>query len=312
MSEPRLLLHVGFQKAGSSWLEAWLSRHSQVRFSAATFGGMHSPMDLCREVKRDGPPPRVHAVSEENLTGGLVFPEGYFYLLLRHQGFHRRPTGIPEHQERIAARLHALFPGAQVLLITRGFAGMLRSVYSQVVRIGADLPFGDFLDTYELQITDWLAYDHVIGAYREKFGAENVIVLPFEALADGEAAFGRMLEDVVGLDHEEIEIGRVLPSLSPVQLAAYVRCSRALLAPIARHLRNYRAMQMYLLYARYVVDRPWTDWAIRAAFGPRGGAERSELPAGYLESFRGTAASLASIPAFAPYRAAYLLDDDAS
>ncbi len=312
MSDPRVLLHVGFHKAGSSWLEAWLTRHSQVRFSAATFGGLQGPMDLCREVKRDGPPPRLHAVSEENLTGGLVFPEGYFYLLLRHQGFHTRPTGIPEHQERIAARLHALFPGAQVLLITRGFAGALRSVYSQVVRIGGDLPFDEFLEAYRLQIADWLAYDRVIGAYRAHFGAERVTVLPFEALADGEAAFGRMLEDATGLDHEEITIGRVLPSLSPVQLAAYARFSRTVLAPVARHLRNYRAMQMYLLYARFVVDRPWADWPIRAAFGPRAGAERPELPAGYLERFRGTATTLGTLPAFAPYRAAYLLDDASS
>lgn len=312
MSEPRVLLHVGFHKAGSSWLEAWLTRHSQVRFSAATFGGLQGPMDLCREVKRDGPLPRVHAVSEENLTGGLVFPEGYFYLLLRHQGFHTRPTGIPEHQARIAARLHALFPGAQVLLITRGFAGALRSVYSQVVRIGGDLPFDEFLEAYRLQIADWLAYDRVIGAYRAHFGAENVTVLPFEALADGEAAFGRMLEEALGLDHEEITIGRVLPSLSPVQLAAYARFSHRVLAPVARHLRNYRAMQMYLLYARFVVDQPWADWAIRAAFAPRGDVARPELPPGYLERFRGTAESLATLPAFAPYRAAYLLGDASS
>lgn len=309
MSDPRVLLHVGFHKAGSSWLEAWLTRHSQVRFSAATFGGLQGPMDLCREVKRDGPPPRVHAVSEENLTGGLVFPEGYFYLLLRHQGFHTRPTGIPEHQERIAARLHALFPGAQVLLITRGFAGALRSVYSQVVRIGGDLPFDEFLEAYRLQIADWLAYDRVIGAYRARFGADNVTVLPFEALAEGEAAFGRMLEEALGLDHEEITIGRVLPSLSPVQLAAYARFSHTVLAPVARHLRNYRAMQMYLLYARFVVDQPWADWAIRAAFGPRGDVARPEVTPGYLARFRGTAESLATLPAFAPYRAAYLLDD---
>lgn len=309
MSDPRVLLHVGFHKAGSSWLEAWLSRHSQVRFAAQTFGGLHGPMDLCREVKREGPPPRVHAISEENLTGGLVFPEGYFYLLLRHQGFNKRATGIPEHQDRIAARLHAIFPGAQVLLITRGFAGALRSVYSQVVRIGCDLSFEDFLREYQSQIADWLAYDRVIEAYRQRFGAENVSVVPFEGLADDEAHFGRLLESELGLDHEEIRIGRVLPSLSPAQLAAYARFAHRVLAPVARHLRNYRAMQMYLLYARFVVDQSWADWAIRAAFAPRGDVASPEVPASYLERFRGTATALARIPAFAKYRAAYLLDD---
>lgn len=266
-------------------------------------------MDLCREVARESAPPRLHAISEENLTGGLVFPEGYFYLLLRHQRFHERVTGIPEHQAEIATRLHALFPGALVLLITRGFAGALRSVYSQVVRIGGDLSFVEFLYEYERQIADWLDYDRVLGVYRARFGAGNVIVLPFEALADDERAFGRLLQVALGLDHEEITIGRVLPSLSPVQLAAYSRFARTVLAPLARRLRNYRAMQMYLLYARFVVDRPWTDWAIRAAFAPRGGAAKPEVPALYLDRFRGRAKSLASIPAFAPYRAAYLVDE---
>ncbi|MFN8666344.1 MAG: sulfotransferase [Gemmatimonadaceae bacterium] len=312
MTDPRVLLHVGFHKAGSSWLEAWLTRHSQVRFSAPTFGGLQGPLDLCREVNREGPAPRLHAISEENLTGGLVFPEGYFYLLLRHQGFHKRASGIPAHQDRIAARLHALFPGAHVLLITRGFAGALRSVYSQVVRMGGDLPFEDFLHEYERQIADWLAYDRVIDAYRRRFGRESVTVLPFEALAEDEANFGRSLECLLGLDHEEIRIGRVLPSLSPLQLSAYARFSHRVLAPVARHLRNYRAMQMYLLYARFIVDRPFADALVRAVFGPRGGAATPEVPASYLERFRGTATALGSIPAFDRYRAAYLLDDAAT
>jgi len=310
-SLPGVLLHVGFHKAGSSWLEAWLSRHPQVRFTPGTFGALHTPMDLCREASRDAGATRWVAMSEENWTGGLIFPEGYFYLLLRHQQFHRRPTTIREHQSRLADELASLFPHARVLVITRGFAGALRSVYSQVVRIGGDLPFPDFLREYELQIDAWLNYDHVIETYRARFGADRVTVLPFEALAAGEEQFIRILEEELGLDHEDIRIGRVLPSLTPRQLSAYAAFSRRVLAPIARHLRNYRAMQLYMLYAHFVVDRPWSDPVIRALFGGRSDDSSAQVPAEYLERFRGSAAALGTMPRFAPYRAAYLLDETA-
>jgi hypothetical protein len=307
---PGVLLHVGFHKAGSSWLEAWLTKHPQVRFVAGTFGGLHTPMDVCREAARDaGGSLRWLAMSEENWTGGLVFPEGYFYLLLRHQQFHRRPPSIRAHQERLADELASLFPHARVLLITRGFAGALRSVYSQVVRIGGDLPFHDFLREYELQIDAWLNYDHVIETYRARFGADRVTVLPFEALAAGEERFMRILEEELGLEHADIRIGRVLPSLSPLQLSAYATFSRRVLAPVARHLRNYRAMQLYMLYARFVVDRPWSDRVVRAVFGQRTEESAMQVPAEFLERFRGSATTLAALPRFAEHRAAYLLDE---
>jgi hypothetical protein len=251
------------------------------------------------------------AMSEENWTGGLVFPEGYFYLLLRHQGFHRRLPTIRAHQERLADELASLFPHARVLVITRGFAAALRSVYSQVVRIGGDLPFHDFLREYELQIAAWLDYDHVIETYRARFGAERVTVLPFEALAASEEEFIRTLEQELELDHADIRIGRVLPSLTTRQLSGYSKFSRLLLAPVARHIRNYRAMQLYLLYARFVVDRPWSDPLVRTLFGRETDDASTRVPDAYLDRFRGTATTLESLPLFAPYRSAYLLDEAA-
>jgi hypothetical protein len=308
VTRPGVLLHVGFHKAGSSWLEAWLTRHPQIRFLAGTFGGHGNPIDVCRQVAKESSDTRWVAMSEENWTGGLVFPEGYFYLLLRHQGFHRRPPTIRAHQERLADELATLFPHARVLVITRGFAAALRSVYSQVVRIGGDLSFLDFLHEYELPIEAWLHYDHVIETYRARFGADQVTVLPFEALAAGEDAFIAILEEELGLDHAELHIGRVLPSLTTRQLAAYSRFSRRVLGPVARHLRNYRAMQLYLLYARFVVDRPWSDAVVQSAFGRSANAAVDPVPPSYLERFRGSATTLAALPRFAPYRAAYLLD----
>lgn len=311
MTHPRVLLHVGFHKAGSSWLEQWLARHPQVRFTAGSFAGLRTPMDLCREAARGDRGVRWLAMSEENWTGGLVFPEGYFYLLLRHQGFHKRPPAIREHQSRLADELGATYPGARVLMITRGFAGALRSVYSQVVRMGGDVSFHAFLQEYELQIAAWLNYDHVIAAYCARFGAENVTVLPFEALAAGEALFIRILEEELALDHEDITIGRVLPSLSPALLKGYSTLSRRVLAPVARHLRNYRAMQMYMAYAGLVVDKPWANALVGTLLGRGADPAALTVPDEYLERFRGTADSLAMLPRFAPYRAAYLLDDAA-
>lgn len=307
---PQVLLHVGFHKAGSSWLEHWLSRHPQIRFVPGTFAGLRNPLDICRSAAIDCPAIRWLAMSEEHWTGGLVFPEGYLYLLLRHQGFHRRPPGIAEHRERVAAELSVLFPDAHVLIVTRGVAGTLRSVYSEVVRIGGDVPFAEFLELYAQHLTEWLDYDRTIRVYRQRFGEGRVHVVPFEMLQESEDSFMRTLEVEFGLARAEFAIGRILPSLTLDQLSSYAAFSRRFLAPVARHLRNYRAMQMYLLYSKYVVDRSWTDRMICALFKRTSRVGSLDIPSGYLDRFRRIASSLAVHPRYAPYLASYLLDED--
>lgn len=304
----RPLLHVGYLKAGSTWLQTWLSRHPQVRFVHGSLSGGMNPLDVMREASRTEAGPGVLAVSEERLTGGLEYPHAYIRLLLRRPGFEREAAGIPEHQERVCRILHAFWPEATVLLITREFAGATRSVYSEVMRMGGDLGFPEFVEVYRPFLQAWLHYDHVIRTYRSVFGAERVVVLPFELLAQNEREFAESIEAVMGICHVPIEIGRVNASLAPAQLAWYGALARGIVRPVARRGSNGWARSVYLTHARRVIDRPLGNALVRLLQSVSPRTAPLDLPEDFLGALGGSASELKALPCFAPFASRYLND----
>ena len=299
---------MGYITAGSSWLPEWFGRHPQVAFAPGGLSGYRTVFDLIGAAASAGQAPRLFVVSEERLTGGLTVPDGYFRLLLRHRGVHGESPPIRANQARICEWLRRLYPEGRVLIVTRGFAGALRSVYSQVIRLGSDLPFHDFLDLYRSYIADWLNYDYVLGLYRKAFGDERVLVVPFELLRADEGAFAAMLERELGLAPAGARLGRVYPSMAPEHLYWYATVSRAVVARAARHLSDDRAMRLYMLYAHGVVDRRWANGVIRGVSRIVRRRAVLDIPPGYLELFRGRASALGELPLYGPYRAEYLVE----
>lgn len=298
----RVLIHVGLHKTGTTWLQRWMAAHPSIAYKLDSFGGVQRPIDICRTAMAEEP--RWYAISDENLTGGRVWPEGYSYLLLRHAGLHKQPTGIPEHRSRVADQLHAMFPQATILITTRGFAGAIRSSYSQVVRLGGDQTFEEYLESYSTYILDWLDLNAVIETYRSRF--ENVLILPYEVLSEDEARYESLLQEYLDLPPTPLPLGRVYPSLTARQLVAYRRFSRFWLSPVIKRLSWHRASTLYLAYAAWIVDRPWCDGLIQLVHAPGRRHPTIKVPAYMLECFRGKASLLATDPLYAPYKADYL------
>ena len=297
----QVLIHVGLHKTGTTWLQRWMAAHPSIAYRLDSLGGIQRPIDICRTAMADQP--SWYAISDENLTGGRIWPEGYTSLLLRHAGLHKQPTGIPEHRKRVADQLHAMFPQATILITTRGFAGALRSSYSQVIRLGGDQTFEEYLESYSEFISDWLDLNAVIGIYRSGF--KNVLILPYEILSEDEARYERLLQEFLDLPPTALSIGRVYPSLTARQLVAYRRFSRIWLKPLIKRLAWHRASNLYLAYAAWIVDRPWCDGLIQFFHAPGRNHPTIKVPAEVLERFRGKASLLATDPLYAPYRTDY-------
>jgi hypothetical protein len=302
--ESKVLIHVGLHKTGSTWLSCWLERHPLIAFAHNSFGGAYNPTDICRSAVKEAP--YWYAISDEHLTGGRIWPDGYTSLLLRHAGFHKAPTGIADHRQKVAKQLLAMFPHALILITTRGFASAIRSLYAQVVRIGGDQSFLEFYNSYRHFIYDWLDLDSVISTYRDLFGPDQVVVLPFELLAQDEDLYQRLLEQRLGLPRTPIAIGRVYPSLSSRQLLAYSRFSRLWLQPIARRLSCSKASMLYLAYAAWVVNRHWCDRLIQLSHAPGRHHPAIIVPVDFVEQYRGKASLLATDPIYKPFADVYL------
>jgi hypothetical protein len=108
--------------------------------------------------------------------------------------------------EAIARRLAAAFPQARVLIIIREQAAMLESFYSQYVSDGGVLPFSKLIRPMSRVLRrapefdiDYLCYDNLVGCYRSLFGADRVLVLPFELLTSDPARFVRRIGEHCGV-----------------------------------------------------------------------------------------------------------------
>lgn len=304
------LIHVGYPKAGSTFLQAWFERHPEIRYAHGGVGGFRDVYAMCR---MPDPGCSYYVTSAEGLstphgsTGGLQLEGG--------GGGDGLPERIKDAQADVCALLKTLFPESRVLVVTRGFRDIVVSGYSQYVRSGGTEDLEGMCSALAGRLADDAAhyydFDYLVGLYREAFGAERVIVLPYELLRDDQARFLAVLEERLGLEHREVRVGRVNASLSPEELYWYPVVSRAVSAAAER--LGPRGGRWYRRYAQLVFGgrlRPLARALARARPGRRvagGGALERVLAlcAGRAELLRGD-------PLYAPYAAEYLWEEDAA
>lgn len=112
----------------------------------------------------------------------------------------------------IAERLHRLFAPAKILIVLRGQPAMLQSMYLNHLR-GSGQPlvsFDRWLDDvyggtrFNELYRIGLNYEPLVQAYDEIFGADNVVVLPFELIKDENSRFYTGLAELFGLSVAEV------------------------------------------------------------------------------------------------------------
>lgn len=300
----RHLIHIGYPKAGSKFLQNWFARHPQLAFRTSGIAGFDSVYALEREAAVPKKDLRVRVTSLE----GLSAPRGNAGEDLVDYEADTLP--LEARQRQACALLQSLFPDALILIVTRGFRSMILSSYSQYVRSGGDSAFEDLIahalaargeDDHPLVSTGHWNYDRLIAGYREAFGAGNVIVMPWELLRDDPAAFVAALEDRLGLDPWPASHERLNPTLSPVEMAWYPR-----LTPRARKLLPASLFRLYVGAA--FRNRLGSLIGFLQRIRPLQPVSESLLPDEVVEGFRDCARSLAANPLYGPYAGDYLFN----
>jgi len=190
MTDRAPLVHVGYHKTGTTWLQTGLFADEAPGFvrpwdSKAIRGALvlADPFGFdAREARRSFAPGLggaarrglVPVVSDERLSGS-PHAGGYDAALL-------------------AERLAAVFPEARVLLAFREQVELIHSIYKQYVRDGGVATLAGYLHPRNpAEIPQFrfghFEYDRPIRRYRELFGDDRVLALPFELLAADERAF---------------------------------------------------------------------------------------------------------------------------
>lgn len=225
-----ILIHVGYGKAGSTSLQRWFLEHPDI-------------LNILRQpvwdtAKRDDVTPRCWVLSSEQLISH--FPHAV--VGSRFNESHN----IKEHQRKAASILAQLWPQAKILIVTRGFRSVIRSVYSQFVKTGGDLRYDEFLTKYMRFFADLYDYNYAIELYQKLFGRESVCVLPYELLKEDPSTFYAVVESVMAVSHLKDIPHWLNKSLTPKELSVYPYISRfaariALFLPQERGSSFFRA-----------------------------------------------------------------------
>ena len=292
-AERRILIHIGLGKAGSSALQLWFSKHPHLR-------PLESRAIVRAALSEEFSPPHQLVLSDERLSLGMTFDAA--------TGEIHSPCGVKEHQRRAAEMLAEHLPNARILLVTRGFEGFIRSLYSQYLRKGGALLFNGFFNAYGPLIADSLDINHLYDLYEERFGPGSVIVLPYELMSEDPQRFFAELHDQIGAPRWKLPRKRFNVRLNEDQFAVYPRLSRVVRGLCAR-LPPRPRRSVLKFYTEFVLRSPVLELTSRVLARLMGRRWRNEpvVPADYLAALGARASVLETFKTFAPYQAAYHL-----
>ena len=221
----RPLLHIGYHKTGTTWLQRHVfgdpgSGFSQIggaqhliAVNAFDFRPKRIRKQMGRKVVQAQAQGLVPVLSSERLSGEPHFG-GY-------------------DSELIADRLAAVFPDARILVVVREQTSMFLSIYKEYIRRGGAASLRQYLsapsDGYWLPQFrfEFLEYHRLIRYYQDLFGAENVMVLPYELLLTQPGTFLGQIGEFVRIQIVQPQIRSVNVSLSAFTLG------------LKRHLNRY-------------------------------------------------------------------------
>lgn len=205
----RLLIHIGYAKAASTWLQTHLLGNQTLGFQMlfdtrcvrrrlALPSPFEFDADTCREyfesiLQSVDPTQGVPVISCEGLTGS---------------------SRIGDYQRKaIGDRLVEVFPHAKIFLVFREQKSMQLAQYHQYLRRGGVYSLSRFMnppmsDHEKVPYFDWrrFEYHNLLKFYHELFGRDQVLALPLEML---EQKPERFIEHLLGfcgmkIDHDFI------------------------------------------------------------------------------------------------------------
>lgn len=224
----RPLLHIGYHKTGTTWLQKRVFPDESAGFSY-----VGDPRAVLRNFFPPNPFDFDPAVARRRFRGRVDAAEARGLVpVISHERISGSPYAGGHDSRTTADRLGVVFPKARVLVTVREQADMILSVYKQYVQWGGAASLPKFLSpppgVNRLPVFRhaFYEYHHLIGYYRDLFGDENVLVLPYELLRSRPGEFLESIDDFLGIPAAEPVLDRANVSLSALSLALKRRANR--------------------------------------------------------------------------------------
>jgi len=179
------LIHIGYQKTASSWLQKYLFRTNSSIFGHPcenAYGEAHQHSIYGRKFEFD--PSKVLEIFE---SGIKLCEENGQIPVISNENLVGNPLVPYNYANETAEKIHQTFPNAKILIFIREQKKMISSLYRQYVREGGKLALEEFLNGKSRKPGFWptfiperLEYDKLIACYQKLFGSEKILVLSFE------------------------------------------------------------------------------------------------------------------------------------
>jgi hypothetical protein len=237
MTEPLPLIHIGYHKTGSSWLQTIFFGMSRdyarpgktTGLQPGSFVSPWSRSDIVRVLVGEDPlsfdpdaARRFFASAIESATRASLLP------VVSHERLSGLPNLGGHDSKEIADRLACVFPSGRVLIVIREQASVITSYWKTYVERGGIRPVGKYVTQLMARGAGTMSpparhyrYHQLIAYYRGLFGDDNVCVLPFELLVKDRDGFVGQIAAFAGTKAPtEIRASIVNPSLSRPAVAA--------------------------------------------------------------------------------------------
>lgn len=202
-----LLIHIGYHKTASTWLQRDLFRNDRI--------GFYSPWR------------REKIATDLILPDGLTFNKGQ--IRSTYEGgldkasaldkvpviSHERLAGYPASGgydcKKIADHLYEVFPEAKILIVIRRQQDILKSWYKEYIYDGGALGYRRFFKSigpkHIIRVPHfryiYYRYHRLIAYYQMLFSKENVLVLPYELLKDNPLRFSEKICNFTKVEFKE-------------------------------------------------------------------------------------------------------------
>ncbi|WP_353777694.1 sulfotransferase domain-containing protein [Winogradskyella sp. 3972H.M.0a.05] len=213
MKPENVLIHIGLHKTGTTWLQNEVFASDSDIFEPLSPPGKfrkHSTLakdfvfdndlnllnsfdDNEAQIKRE-----LKAILDSKANNNKIW-------VMSHERLSGYPSSSAFDASIIARRIHKIFPNGKILIMIREQQSWLLSNYFQYLKEGGTLSLKKYLHTsYDGRIPgfslNYLKYHHIIEGYQNRFGKDNVLVLPYELLIRDKDLFTKSLGEFVNAD----------------------------------------------------------------------------------------------------------------
>jgi len=205
-----VLLHIGYHKTGTTWMQDELFSKSDSFIFRKTLarnfiynekGFLLSSLDDNEEV--------IQRKFDRFIKKKLTNRESI--LCVSHERLSGNPHSSGFDASVISRRLKNVFPNAKVLIVIREQSAWLLSNYFQYLSAGGTYSITKYLNSsYDGKRPGFapyhIEYHHLIKKYSSLFGKENVLVLPYELFKQSSLKFIKEFDEFLSIETNLDEI----------------------------------------------------------------------------------------------------------